>query len=86
MIYAYRLGENESARDWYDVVVLACALGWAEYPVGWSKLDDEQARDRFLTEAVRVTPAGAVALVAKDPARLGDLLELLIRAEIYELA
>lgn len=85
MIYAYRLEEQDGTRDWYDPAVLACALGWPEFVVGWSKLDPHaEANDDFLGK-VRVSVAGAVALVVKDESRLGDLLELLIRAEVYEL-
>lgn len=85
MIYAYRLEEETGTRDWYDPCVLASALGWAEYVVGWSKLDPEtEACDDFLGK-LRVSVAGAVALVQKAPDRLGDLLELLIRADIHEL-
>lgn len=85
MIYALRLAERDGARDWYDPCVLACALGWAEYVVGWSKLDpDTEACDDLLGK-VRVSVAGAVALVEKSPDRLGDLLELLIRADVEEL-
>lgn len=86
MIFAYRLEEPDGTRDWYDPCVLAVGLGWAEYVVGWSKLDPEtEACDDFLGK-VRVSTAGAVALVKKAPHRLGDLLEILIRAEIHDLA
>lgn len=78
-LYAWRLDE----MDWYDPVVLACAMQWPEYVVGWSELSrGDEVRD--LLGAVRVTVAGAVALVAKSPERLGQLLELLVRAEIHE--
>lgn len=78
-LYAWRLDE----MDWYDPVVLACAMKWPEYVVGWSELArGDEMRD--LLGAVRVSVAGAVALVAKDDSRLGDVLELLLRAEIHD--
>ena len=84
MIYAYRIHDFDGSRDWYDLAVLACALDWPEYPIGFRDLHDNQMREDFIGHT-RVSVEGAVALVAKDNSRLGDLLGLLIRAEVYEL-
>lgn len=78
-LYAWRVDDS----DWYDPAVLACAMQWPEYVIGWSHLGrGDEMRD--LLGAVRVSVAGAVALVTKDYSRLGDLLELLLRAEIHD--
>lgn len=84
MIYAYRVTDELGVCDWFSPAVLAAALGWPEFPIGWDELEYEKRVN--LPGGLRVSIAGAMMLVEKDPSRLGDLLELLIRAEIHELA
>lgn len=78
-LYAWRVGDD----DWYDPVVLACALQWPEYVVGMHKLY-RQAQVQEVLGRPRLSIAGAVALIGKAPDRLGELLELLIRAEVHD--
>lgn len=83
-IYAYRATDELGTRDWFSPAVLAAALHWPEFPIGWDELEYEKRVN--LPGGVRVSIFGAMMLLEKNPKRLGDLLELLVRAEIYELA
>lgn len=83
MIYAYRITDELGTYDWFSPAVLACALDWPEFPIGWTELEYDKRVD--LPGGVRISIAGAMMLLEKDPDRLGDLLELLVRAEVYEI-
>jgi hypothetical protein len=85
VIYAYRIADFDGTRDWYNLVGLALALDWPGFSVGFDDLGDDEMREDFVRTTL-VTAAGALALVSKDESRIGDLMALLMCAEVYELA